>query len=127
MSDAWTIADVLEGRSSWAVVTGDCLRVLPTLNSSSIAAIVTDSPYGISHKCNFAERGRGNLAACEEALATIVTMPVDGCCPSVIESMLRQAKSLACTVLQDRGAKQPKATASDVCSTTEKKRKGGMR
>lgn len=70
---------------------------------------------------------RARLAACEEALATIVTMPVDGCCPSVIESMLRQAKSLACTVLQDRGAKQPKATASDVCSTTEKKRKGGMR
>jgi len=37
--------------------------------------------------------------AMEEALKTIDTMPVDGCTPMVIESMLRQAKSLAYTAL----------------------------
>ena len=43
---------------------GDCLAVLPTL--SGVDAVVTDPPYGIALKCNFAERGRGQLAACND-------------------------------------------------------------
>lgn len=43
---------------------GDCLSILPHL--IGMAAIVTDQPYGINHPCNFSERGRGNLAACND-------------------------------------------------------------
>jgi site-specific DNA-methyltransferase (adenine-specific) len=43
---------------------GDCLEILPTLQG--IAAVITDPPYGISHPCNFGERGRGKLAACND-------------------------------------------------------------
>ena len=60
------IAAVLEGRSQWAVVTGDCLDVLQTLPAGCVDAVVTDPPYGISHRCNFQERGRGNLAECND-------------------------------------------------------------
>ena len=38
------------------------------------------------------------------ALRTIDTMPVDGCSPSVIESMLRQAKSLAYAAISSADA-----------------------
>ena len=41
---------------------GDC-RVLDV---PPVACIIADPPYGISHKCNFAERGRGNLALCHD-------------------------------------------------------------
>lgn len=44
---------------------------------------------------------KARLAVCEEAMRTIDTMPVDGCSPSVIESMLRQAKSLAYAALKE--------------------------
>jgi site-specific DNA-methyltransferase (adenine-specific) len=43
---------------------GDCLEILPHL--PKVDAVITDPPYGISHPCNFAERGRGNLAACND-------------------------------------------------------------
>jgi DNA modification methylase len=43
---------------------GDCLEILPTLGK--VDAVITDPPYGIAHPCNFAERGRGNLAACND-------------------------------------------------------------
>jgi site-specific DNA-methyltransferase (adenine-specific) len=43
---------------------GDCLSILPTL--PKVDAVITDPPYGISHPCNFAERGRSNLAACND-------------------------------------------------------------
>ena len=46
----------------WQVIHGDWrLAELPRPD-----LIVTDPPYGISHKCNFAERGRGNLARCND-------------------------------------------------------------
>lgn len=41
------IAAVLEGRSQWAVVTGDCLSVLPTLPAGCVDAVVTDPPFGV--------------------------------------------------------------------------------
>lgn len=41
---------------------GDCLELLPSL--PKVDAVITDPPYGISHPCNFAERGRGALADC---------------------------------------------------------------
>lgn len=43
---------------------GDCLEILPTL--PKVDAVITDPPYGIGHPCNFAARGRGNLAACND-------------------------------------------------------------
>jgi len=43
---------------------GDCLEILPTLGK--VDAVITDPPYGIAHPCNFAERGRSNLAACND-------------------------------------------------------------
>jgi len=43
---------------------GDCRDILPTL--TGVDAVVTDPPYGISHPCNFHERGRGNLAQCND-------------------------------------------------------------
>jgi site-specific DNA-methyltransferase (adenine-specific) len=42
-----TIADVLEGRADWVVITGDCLAVLPTIPAGSVGAVVTDPPYAI--------------------------------------------------------------------------------
>jgi len=45
---------------------GDCLEVLPTLDTGSIDALVTDPPYGIKHPCNFKARGRGSLAQCHD-------------------------------------------------------------
>lgn len=43
---------------------GDCLEILPSL--SKVDAVITDPPYGIKHPCNFAARGRGSLAACND-------------------------------------------------------------
>lgn len=40
------------------LIFGDCLDMLPTL--SGVDAVVTDPPYGIAHRCNFASRGRGS-------------------------------------------------------------------
>jgi DNA modification methylase len=48
------------------LVCADCLDVLPTLKAGSVDAVVTDPPYGISHPCNFAARGRDNLAGCND-------------------------------------------------------------
>lgn len=41
------IAAVLEGRSRWCVVQGDCLEILPTLPEGTVDAVVTDPPYGM--------------------------------------------------------------------------------
>jgi len=38
---------------------GDCRDVLPTLEPGSVDLVLTDPPYGVSHKTNSAERGRG--------------------------------------------------------------------
>lgn len=45
---------------------GDCLEILPTLADGSVDAVVTDPPYGIGHPCNYAERGRGAMADCND-------------------------------------------------------------
>ena len=44
----------------------DCLDILPKLPSGCVDAVVTDPPYGIAHKCNFGERGRGGIALCND-------------------------------------------------------------
>jgi len=36
--------------TDWRVIHGDCLDVLPTMEESSVDAIVTDPPYGVSVK-----------------------------------------------------------------------------
>lgn len=44
------ILAVIEGRSQWCVVTGDCLQILPTIPAGSVGAVVTDPPYGIGER-----------------------------------------------------------------------------
>lgn len=39
---------------------GDCLEILPHL--PKVDLVLTDPPYGINHKCNYRERGRGGIA-----------------------------------------------------------------
>ena len=46
------------------LIRGDCTLIAPTLEG--VDAVITDPPYGISHGCNFASRGRGNLAKCND-------------------------------------------------------------
>ena len=48
---------------------------------------------------------RARLEAAEKAARIIDTMPVDGCSPSCIESMLRQAKTLCYKALSALDAK----------------------
>lgn len=50
--------------TDWQVITGDCLEVMPTLDRTAIAAVITDPPYGIGVKTNYAERQRTALALC---------------------------------------------------------------
>ena len=50
MTEGNTIADVLEGRADWVVVTGDALEVLPTIPAGSVGAVICDPPYGIGLK-----------------------------------------------------------------------------
>jgi DNA modification methylase len=45
-----------------AIYHGDCREVLPTLADESIDLVLTDPPYGISHPCDYADRGRAVLA-----------------------------------------------------------------
>ena len=59
------IADVLAGRKRWCVVNADALNVLPMLKGAG-GCIAADPPFGISHRCNFRERGRGGIAACND-------------------------------------------------------------
>jgi DNA modification methylase len=46
------------------LIHGKCLQVMPTLGK--VDCVVTDPPYGIAHPCNFRQRGRGNLALCND-------------------------------------------------------------
>lgn len=45
---------------------GRCEDVLPTLDRASVDAVIADPPYGMKHPCNFGERGRSNLAQCND-------------------------------------------------------------
>lgn len=42
---------------SWEVLQGDCRPKLASMRGK-VALVLCDSPYGISHPCNFVERGR---------------------------------------------------------------------
>ncbi len=42
---------------------GDCRDILPQLEPVDL--VLTDPPYGINHPTNYKERGRGNLASCQ--------------------------------------------------------------
>ncbi len=43
---------------------GDCLEILPML--PKVDVVIADPQYGIAHPCNFSERGRSNLALCND-------------------------------------------------------------
>ncbi len=58
-----TVKPYATGRG-WTLYHGDCREVLPTL--SGVDAVVTDPPYGISLRCNYFERGMGELAQCRD-------------------------------------------------------------
>lgn len=51
---------------TWTLHLGDCLEYLRGTDRTKIGCIITDPPYGISHPCNFASRGRGKLAQCND-------------------------------------------------------------
>jgi hypothetical protein len=53
--------------------------------------------------CDLAPIIDREFAGLVEAARTIDSMPVDGCSPAVIESMLRQAKTLVYTALAKIG------------------------
>lgn len=40
-----TVAQVLAGEATWALVEGDCREVLPTLPDKGVAHVITDPPY----------------------------------------------------------------------------------
>src|SRR5262249_43437948 len=46
--------------SAVTIYHGDCREMMPL----ACDMILTDPPYGISHPCNFKERGRSKLASC---------------------------------------------------------------
>lgn len=46
------------------LICGDCRDIISTLRG--VNAVVADPPYGIAHPCNFRQRGRGNLARCND-------------------------------------------------------------
>ena len=52
----------MENISNVEIYLGNCKDMLPL----ECDAIVTDPPYGIAHPCNFAKRGRSNLAKCND-------------------------------------------------------------
>ncbi len=62
-----------------------------------------------------AEKAEAEREKLLTAMRVIDTMPVDGCTPSVIESMLRQAKTLAYNARSPRegGPTEPKREKSD--------------
>lgn len=45
---------------------GDCREILPTIDPSSVALVLTDPPYGVSERTNRKEVGRGKLAECND-------------------------------------------------------------
>lgn len=54
---------ILAEGEQWRVIEGDARLVLPTIKP---AVIIADVPYGIAHKCNYQEAGRGRLADCND-------------------------------------------------------------
>lgn len=61
------ILAVIEGRSQWCVVTGDCRAVLPTIPAGSVRAVVADIPYGV------VSRETGGLRVLDKGLADVET------------------------------------------------------
>ena len=49
-----------EGRD-WVLYHGDCLDILPRLDAGGVDAVVTDPPYGIGLRTDFASRGCGSI------------------------------------------------------------------
>lgn len=100
MSADASIADVLEGRARWCVVTGDCLEVLPTLPDKSVAHVITDPPYSrdlyLRFRSNSRARGVGKLgrglaAPAYLALANQQIGAVDDVVDSVAPEFMRVA------------------------------------
>src|SRR5579883_3235663 len=53
------IADVVEGRSRWCVIEGDCLDVLAAAPPFEVAACVMDPPYASGARTEAAKPARG--------------------------------------------------------------------
>ncbi len=50
--------------SAVTIYHGDCREIAPSL--AGIDLVLSDPPYGISHPCNFQNRGRSKLATCND-------------------------------------------------------------
>jgi site-specific DNA-methyltransferase (adenine-specific) len=48
-----TVADVIAGQADWAVECGDALAVLPRIPAGSVAAVITDPPYGLRRTARY--------------------------------------------------------------------------
>ncbi len=79
-----TIADVLEGRARWCVITGDCLEVLPTLADGAVDAVVTDPPFGVGFAGKATKHttsdGVGYLSTTDDADTVRVAVDAVGLC-----------------------------------------------
>jgi DNA modification methylase len=53
-----------DSKAGITIYHGDCREILPQLEPVDL--VLTDPPYGIAHPTNYAERGRGVLAACRD-------------------------------------------------------------
>lgn len=47
-----SLEEVLSGRRDWWMEQGDCLAVLPRVPAGSVAAVLTDPPYGMANNLN---------------------------------------------------------------------------
>ena len=57
------IADVLNGRRRWCVVTGDAAEIMPTLDEGCADAVVTDAPFVTASR----RKGKARVRVIEES------------------------------------------------------------
>ena len=77
-----TVAEVLDGRSRWAVVHGDALDVMRGLPDGCVDAVVTDPPY------NAINRATGGLRSLDKGVAD--SAPID--IPALADEFWRLAR-----------------------------------
>lgn len=87
-----TIAQVLAGDATWALMQGDCREVLPTLPDKSVAHVVSDPPFTqyVSDSARSAPDGISG-SRLNEARAFITFAGVDGQEEAIMEASLRAA------------------------------------
>lgn len=88
------IAAVLAGERRWAVLTADCLEVLPTIPAGSIGAVVSDPPYGINKAEWDTEYPDWLVEAAFRLSHTVCIMPGLWALPKCVSQMGQRYKSV---------------------------------